>query len=102
MDYMSVLKSNEEIFFRFMREKYPFFYNSNIFFRDIQYSIISFFKLKNSPVPYADAEKLAVKFIDDLEKEEKLIKVSKNTWKVNFYLDKPVSETEEPAELAEK
>lgn len=101
MDHLNELKSNEEIFFRFMREKYPLFFNSNIFFRDIQYSIITYFKLKNHPVKYQEAEKLTNDFVEFLEESEKLIFMSKNTWKVNFDIKKPVSEIEESVETSE-
>ncbi len=102
MDHLEELKQNEEMFFRFMREKYPLFFNSNIFFRDIQYSINSYFKLKNNPVDYQKAEKICKNFVEYLESSQKLVFMSKNTWKVNFELDKPVSETEETLEVTEK
>jgi|GEM_PF-684801 len=94
MDYLNELINNQKIFFKFMKEKYPLFTNSNIFLRDIQYAIRSYFEKKNIKLGYTESEKLTLKFIDTLVKENKLKKISSNAWKVNFLLDNNVIDTE--------
>jgi hypothetical protein len=79
-----------------MKEKYRVFNNSNIFLRDIQYSIKSYFDKKNRPVKIAMAEKIAWQFIESLEKGGELKKISENAWKVNFSFDKSVTEVTTP------
>ncbi len=84
---LNQLLSNQQEFFRFMKEKYPIFFNSNIFLRDIQYGVYTYFDMKGNKLKYFDAENIAVKFMENLENENKLIKLSHNTWKVNFSID---------------
>ena len=84
MQYIETLKSNQDIFFNFMKEKYPVFTDSNIFHKDILYAIRSFFEKKNSRLSYSIAENLTAQFTEYLENKGDLIKLDKNTWKVNF------------------
>jgi F0F1-type ATP synthase beta subunit len=39
-----------------MKEKYPFFNNSNLFLRDIQYGVKHFFEMKNIKLAYKRVE----------------------------------------------
>lgn len=94
MDYLSELSSNKTMFFNFMKEKYRVYNNSNIFFRDIQYAIKSYFEKKNKPVKYSDAEKIAKDFIQKMENEGQLKKMSNNAWKVNFSFEKSVIQSD--------
>ena len=84
MNYTQDLLSNRKMFFNFMKEKYSVYQNSNIFFRDIQYAIKSYYEKKEQKVKYALAEKLAYEFVNQLESEGQLKKISDNAWKVNF------------------
>jgi len=95
MEYLSELTANRTIFFSFMKEKYNVFYNSNIFFRDIQYAIKSYFEKKNKRINYSDAEKIAKEFIVQMENDKQLIKMSNNAWKVNFSFEKSVIQKDE-------
>jgi len=95
MDYIKDLIANKKIFFRFMREKYRLFYNSNIFFRDLQYAIISYYLTKDKRLKYSEAEKITEELIKLLENEGELKKMSDNAWKVNFSLDYAVIQTEQ-------
>lgn len=94
MNYLNELTSNKEIFFKFMKEKYPIFFNSNIFFRDILYSIKSYFERKDKFLSYAQCEKLAIDYINYLENSSELKKVSHNAWKVNFFTNPVVNKVE--------
>jgi hypothetical protein len=93
-NHHQVLSEEKEIFLKFMREKYPIFYNSNIFFRDIHFAITSFFTLKEKPINYGRAEQLTYNFIKQLEETGELQKVSNNAWRVNFKFEDPLAETE--------
>jgi hypothetical protein len=94
MEYLKELTVNRTIFFSFMKEKYRVFNNSNIFFRDIQYAIKSYFEKKNKRMKYSEAEKIANEFIAQMENDKQLIKISNNAWKVNFSFEKNVTEKE--------
>lgn len=82
--YYSDLVSNKSNFFKFMRERYPIFFNSNIFLRDIQYAIKTYFERKDLRISYTDAEELMKRFTSKLESEGELIRLDYNSWKVNF------------------
>lgn len=92
MNYIEELINNQNIFFKFMKEKYPLYYNSNMFLRDLQYAIKSYFDNKNIRLSYTDTENLALEFAKYLDKENKLKKVASNAWKVNFFLNNDVIE----------
>ena len=94
MNHLNELTSNKMMFFNFMKEKYPIFFNSNIFLRDIQYAIRTYFKRKDVEIAYPLAEKLAMDFTKHLEEKNELVRLSSNSWKVNFSFPKPVEEVE--------
>ena len=95
MDLLNDLTSNKSIFFKFMKEKYRLYLNSNIFFRDIQYAIKSYFDKKDIRIKYSQAEKVAYDFIKKLEDTGELKKMSNNAWKVNFSLGNNVIQIDE-------
>jgi hypothetical protein len=90
------LISNQEIFFEFLREKYPVFFNSNIFLRDIQYGIISYFERKDIIISYPLAEELAMKFTAKMESDDILKRLDTTTWLVKFKFSEPELQTAEP------
>ena len=92
MNYTQELLTNKIIFFTFMKEKYKVFENSNIFFRDLQYAIKSYYEKKEQKISYAVAEKIAFEFVKSLENEGQLKKIAPNAWKVNFSLGSNVTE----------
>jgi hypothetical protein len=89
------LISNKEVVFEFLREKYPIFFNSNIFLRDIQYGILTYFERKDIMISYPEAEELALKFTAVMEADGDLRRLDTKTWMVNFKFEKPELQTEE-------
>ena len=87
MNYLEHLISNKEVFFNFMKKKYPLFQQSNLFFRDMQYAIMSYFELKEKPLKYEEAELVAQNFIKKLVDNGELLKLDHKTWKVNFEVE---------------
>lgn len=84
MNYLNHLESNKKVFFNFMKESYPVFQSSNIFFRDLQYAIISYFEIKEQPINYSKANKLANDFITNMVSDNELTPIDHKSWKVNF------------------
>jgi len=95
------LVSNQEVVFEFLREKFPIFFNSNIFLRDIQYGIMTYFERKDIMISYPVAEELALKFTSTMESKEILKRLSANTWLVKFKFNDPEPKPEETAEVKE-
>lgn len=84
MNYLEHLINNKKIFFNFMKEDYPLFKYSNIFFRDLQYAISTYFKMKEKPVSYAEASLIATDFINYMVNKGELLQIDNKSWKVNF------------------
>jgi len=84
MNELEVLKTGKNIFFNFMKRKYPVIQKSNIFLRDLQFAIDSYFNLKSIKLSYSDAEKIALDFASELENNGEILKLGENVWKVNF------------------
>lgn len=96
MKHLEHLIENKKVFFNYMNENYKIFQYSNLFFRDLQYAIMSYFEMKEKPVKYAKAEKLTQEFIDDMLSKNELTKIDHKSWKINFEvgLNKKVIATE--------
>lgn len=92
MNRFNQLLAEKEIFLKYMKEKYKIFNNSNIFLRDIQFAIKSFFEKKDIKISYAEAESLMKELTSNMENSGELTKLSPNTWKVNFTLNKTTEE----------
>ena len=98
MNRFDQLTAEKEIFLKYMKEKYKIFYNSNIFLRDIQYAIKSFFEKKDIKLTYAEAESLMKELTSNMEKNGELTRLSSNTWKVNFLMKEEKFEEPEVSE----
>jgi len=92
MNHLEELKRNKEIFFNFMKERYPIHYNSNIFERDLQYAIKRYFDKKDIRITNPQAEDLLKQFTEYLEETGELLKLNKNSWRVNFFKEEIVEE----------
>lgn len=101
MNHLEDLKQNKEIFFNFMKEKYPIFYNSNIFARDLQYAIKQYFEKKDIFITYPEAERLMKEFSKYLEDKGELLKLNFNSWRVNFFKPEVVEEELKETEVKE-
>lgn len=88
------LISDINILLEYLRAKFPIFHNSNFFFRDLQFGIISFFQKKEIILSYSESEEIAKLVADYLQKEGIFIPTSKQSWKVNF----PKFETSKPGD----
>jgi len=84
MDHLEHLTSNKKVFFNYMNENYTIFQYSNIFFRDLQYALMSYFEMKEKPLKYAKAESLAINFIEYLVGCKDLSRIDHKSWKINF------------------
>ena len=100
MNRLEELKNNQDIFFNFMKEKYHIYLNSNIFFRDIQYAINSYFEKKDITLKSREAENLTSEFTKYLEEKGDLTRLNYNSFRVNFSLEQ--EESSEQLEEIEK
>lgn len=80
----SYLEENLTLFWNYLKEKYPVYKNSNVFFRDIQFGVKDFFLKRDQVLDYSETESLALRTTVLLEQKGILSKLNNNTWKVNF------------------
>lgn len=96
MNHLEELKKNQDIFLKFMSERYNIFTHSNIFLRDIQFAIKFYFEKKNINLKYPQAEELAKEFTAYLVEQNQLVQLNDYTWKVLFSIEQPIeTETKE-------
>jgi hypothetical protein len=96
-EQLSHLLSNREVVFEFLREKFPLFNNSNIFLRDLQYGLRTYFERKDIMIKYPAAEELALKFAENMEAEDILKRLDTTTWLVKFKFKEPELQSAVPA-----
>ncbi len=89
-----LLKLEDESFLGFLKAKYPMFHNSNFFYRDLQYGVLSFMEKKGNEITYAEAGKLADAISEEFEKKEIFIRMNETGWKINY----PEFATTEPGD----
>lgn len=82
MNYLEHLLKNKRDFFNYMHEYYPLFKYSNVFLRDLQYAIISYFELKGYKIKTPEAEKLAFDFADKLCESNEFVRIDNKSWKI--------------------
>jgi hypothetical protein len=78
-----VLNNHREVL-KYLKSRFPMYHGSNFFFRDVHYGIQSMFSQRGENVSYADAELIAKKFAERLEKEKIFIPVDRQSWAVNY------------------
>lgn len=81
---LQLLKNNNTELLNYLRAKFPFFHNSNFFFRDFQYGIRSYLEKKEIKASYQMSEKLANEMAKYFEAQNIFIKINHQGWKINF------------------
>ena len=94
MNHLKHLIENKSVFFKYMNENFTIFKDSNLFLRDLQYAIMSYFEIKEKSLKYHEAEFIALKFIDELVSAGDLTKIDHKSWRINFEIVESRAETE--------
>lgn len=81
---LQTLKNEEAIFLKYFKSRFPMFHNSNVFFRDFQFAVHAFFKLKEKKLSYSEAENITKEFAVSLEASGVLIPLPKMNWRLNY------------------
>jgi hypothetical protein len=76
--------SNQSEFMRHLKSKFPVIHNSNFFFRDFHYGIISFFKKHNMKSTYRFTEVIAQEIGATFEKNGTFKRIDHQSWLVNY------------------
>lgn len=78
------IKSNEEVFINYLRSRFPFFYRSNFFFRDLEYGIKTFFEKRHINISDAENLYLARELGEYFEQKDYFKKIGDGTWMINM------------------
>lgn len=84
MNYFDLIKNDDQVFLKYLKAKYPFFHNSNFFFRDLQFGLQKYLEKKGIKISNKEAEELAHRLGDYLEEKNIFIKVNLSGWRLNY------------------
>ncbi len=91
MKPLEYVTKNEKEVLAFLKTQYPLYHLSNIFFRDVQYGIQTFFERRGDKVGYQDAEKAARAFVEKLVSEKIFTPIDRQSWVLNYPAYKTVA-----------
>jgi len=84
MKYFDLIKNDDQVFLKFLKAKYPFFHNSNFFFRDLQFGLQKYLEKKGIKISNKESEELANRLGDYLEEKKIFIRVNLFCWRLNY------------------
>lgn len=76
--------NEEEVFFNFLKSKFPLFYKSNLFFRDLEYGIQQFYKKKNVKLSLGEILAVTERTAAYFEEKNYFIRINDGTWMINM------------------
>ncbi len=82
--YIDLIKSDDQLFLKYLKARYPFFHNSNFFFRDLQFGIQKYLEKKGIKITNAEAEVLARSIGKYLEEKQIFVRVNLSGWRLNY------------------
>lgn len=101
MKPLEYVLGNKSDVLRFLKSRFPMYYQSNFFFRDLQFGIQSLLKEKGMSVSNAIAEGIARSFAQSLETDRQFVPIDHQSWMVNIpEFRKPVVKRAAPAKQA--
>ncbi len=101
MNAVGKITGNESEFLKFLKSKFTLIHQSNLFFRDFHYGVMSFLAAKGVRMKYHDAEKVAREAAAALEQKGILKRIDHQSWLLNYpEFALPRVEKKAPAESA--
>jgi len=79
-----LLVSESEKFLHFFKHRFPVFHKSNVFYRDLEYSVRYYLESRNVKLHFNKLPEVTAKFIKYLESQDILRYISPRTWAVNY------------------
>lgn len=71
-------------YFSFMKESFPLYHDSNIFFRDLHYGVMGYLKRLKIFVGYSESEKITVDVIKKLVEKGILKAIDDRSWLLSY------------------
>jgi hypothetical protein len=95
---LKLLADNTRDLFLYLKSKYHLLHLSNVFFRDLQYGLMSYFESKGVKLGYGEAEEITKRFVELLEGSDILKPIKNGSWMLNYPdFKKPSAKPEAPA-----
>jgi hypothetical protein len=103
MKESEIVRQKSKEVLQFLKQRYPLFHLSNVFFRDLHYGVREYLEQNGMKIGYAEAEGAARDFIQHLEGEKILVPVDRQTWTLHYpEFQKPKVKAPEPVKPAPK
>ncbi len=80
----NLLINEKEKFLHFFKHRFPVFHKSNVFYRDIQYSVKYYLESRNVKLNSGDLIKVTEGFIKFFETNQIFLFMSPKTWMINY------------------
>jgi len=84
MKRLDEVLTNQKDVLGYLKSRFPIYHLSNVFFRDIQYGIRMYFKEKGVKLGYTEAEKIARRYVEEMERAKIFKPVDKQSWVVDY------------------
>ncbi len=85
MSDVEYIVNNKAEFLQYLKSKFPLIHESNFFFRDLHYGLMSYVEEKlNKKLGYLEAEKITQAVATELEKQGILKRMDSRTWLLNY------------------
>ncbi len=75
--------TSEEILL-YLRDEFTVIHNSNFFFRDLQYGVMSFLKLRGKKIGFDEADTIARETAGRMVAEGIFTKIDDRSWRINY------------------
>ncbi len=75
-------------FLSFLKTRFNVFHDSNVFFRDLHYGVMSFLQVQGMPHRYSSTEDLTKHVIAAYEGMKLFVRIDERTWMLNYPLFK--------------
>lgn len=80
----NLLIQEKEKFLHFFKHRFPVFHNSNVFYRDIEYSVKYYLESRNVKLKSGELTKVAGDLIKYFEGAGTFVFMSAKTWLINY------------------
>ena len=84
MNETAVILDRQTEFLKFLRDRFPLYHLSNIFFRDLHYGVMAFLSLHGKKKNYRTAEKITIEIVNAFENSGTFKRINHQTWVLNY------------------
>ena len=84
MKEIDLIINNQKEFLKYLKNKFTLIHQSNLFFRDFHYGVMSYLEEHGKKVKYLDAEKIAREVSATLEQNGVFKKIDHQSWLLNY------------------